>query len=103
VIHQGGIQPVLGVHNNGDILRVRTELSVVLDVCLLILVKIFSSEKKMILFGLAGFLLVCTDFITDSRVDYSTCRHGFENKDRFLTLCNKRDAKLPNECLYTFI
>jgi hypothetical protein len=34
-----GLQPVLGVHNNSDILGVRTMISVVLAVCLLILIK----------------------------------------------------------------
>jgi hypothetical protein len=38
VIHEVGLQPVLDVHNNRDILRVRTLVTVVLAVCLLILI-----------------------------------------------------------------
>jgi hypothetical protein len=58
--HQVGIQLVLVVHDNGDILIVRTQLSVILAVGLSIppCLKFFSSEKKIILFGLGGFLLV---------------------------------------------
>ncbi len=46
VIHQVCLQQVLGVHNNRYILRVRTLLSVVLAVCLLILIKNFHQKRK---------------------------------------------------------
>ncbi len=68
MIHQVGLQPVLGVHNIRDILRVRTLVTVVLAVCLLTLIKKFSSEKKMMWFGLAGFLLVHKAFSTAAQV-----------------------------------
>jgi hypothetical protein len=62
----------LVVHDNGDILMVRTHLSVILSVCLSILVKIFaSSQKKIIWFGLGGFLLVHKGFSIAGRVAYS--------------------------------
>jgi hypothetical protein len=46
VIHQVNLQPVLGVQNSGDILRVRTQISVVLAFCLLILVNIFLTGEE---------------------------------------------------------
>jgi hypothetical protein len=47
-------------------------LSVILSVCLSILVKIFaSSQKKIIWFGLGGFLLVHKGFSIAGRVAYS--------------------------------
>ncbi len=71
--HQVGIQLDLVVHDNRDILMVRTHLSLILSVCLTILVKIFpSSEKKIIWFGLGGFLLVRKGFSIAGRVAYST-------------------------------
>ncbi len=53
VIDQVGLQPVLGVHNNRDILRVRTLATVVLAVCLLILNKkiLIREEKDVVLIG----------------------------------------------------
>ncbi len=51
---------------------VRTHLSVILSVCLSILVKFFSSsEKKIILFGLGGFLLAHQGFSIAGRAAYS--------------------------------
>jgi hypothetical protein len=49
--HQAGLQLDLVVHDNGDILMVRTHLSVILSVCLAILVKIFPHQRRK-LFGL---------------------------------------------------
>jgi hypothetical protein len=46
VIHQVGLQPVLGVQNNGNIFRVRTQISVVLADCLLIMVNIFLTREE---------------------------------------------------------
>ncbi len=51
VDHQAGLQLDLVVHDNGDILIVRTHLSVILSVCLAILVKIFPHQRRK-LFGL---------------------------------------------------
>ena len=51
VDHQAGLQLDLVVHDNGDILMVRTHLSVILSVCLAILVKIFPHQRRK-LFGL---------------------------------------------------
>ena len=53
MIHQVGLQPVWGVHNNRDILRVRTLVTVVLAVCLLILNKKFliREEKDVVWIG----------------------------------------------------
>ena len=68
--HQAGLQLDLVVHDNGDILMVRTQLSAILDVCLFILFKKFS-VKKIILFGLGGFLLVRNGFSKAARVAYS--------------------------------
>jgi hypothetical protein len=72
VVHQVGLQLDLVVHYNGDILMVRTHLSVIPSVCLSILVKIFPhSEKKIILFVIGGFLLVHKDFSIAGRLAYS--------------------------------
>jgi hypothetical protein len=70
MVHQAWpLAAVLDVHNNRDILRVKTMISVVLAVCLLILIKnYFSSNKKMMRFGLAGFLLVRRAFSTAAQV-----------------------------------
>jgi hypothetical protein len=66
------LQLDLVVHDKGDILMVRTHLSVILHVCLSILVKNFSSsEKKIILFILGGFLLVHKDFSIAGGLVYS--------------------------------
>ncbi len=46
VIHQVGLQPVLGVHNSRDILRVRTLVTFVLAVRLLIPMKKISYQRK---------------------------------------------------------
>jgi hypothetical protein len=46
VIHQVGLQPVLGVQIIGDILRVRTQIYVVLAFCLLILDNIFLTGEE---------------------------------------------------------
>ncbi len=46
VIHQVNLQPVLGMQNNGDILRARTQISLVLAVSLLILVNIFLTGEE---------------------------------------------------------
>jgi hypothetical protein len=51
VVHQVGLQLVLVVHDNGDILMVRTQLSAILAVCLFILFKNLSHQRKK-LFGL---------------------------------------------------
>jgi hypothetical protein len=64
VIHQIGLQPVLGVHNNRDILRVSCSGCLSFDPD----EKNFSSEKKMMWFGLAGFLLVRKAFSTAAQV-----------------------------------
>ncbi len=69
-VHQVGLQPVLCVHHNWDILRVETQLFFILAVCLLIL-RFFSSEKKIIWFRLAHFLLVCNAFSKGARVAYT--------------------------------
>jgi hypothetical protein len=59
------------VHDNGDILRVRTQLSVILAVYISILVKKCSHQRRK-LFGLdlGGFLLVCKCFSIAARVAY---------------------------------
>jgi hypothetical protein len=44
--HQVGIQLVLVVHDNGDILKVRTQLSVIPPVGLSILLKIFLIREE---------------------------------------------------------
>jgi hypothetical protein len=49
--HQAGLQLDLVVHDNGEILMVRTHLSDILSVCLAILVKIFPHQRRK-LFGL---------------------------------------------------
>ncbi len=101
VIHQVGLQPVLGVQNNGDIFKVRTQLSVVLAVCPLILVNIFLIREENYLVWIGWFLMVREDFITAAGVEYSA---GMVlKKDRFFTLRNTRNSKLSNECLYTFL
>ncbi len=66
MVHQVGLQLV--VHDNGDILMIRTHyLSFFLFVS--ILVKIFaSSQKKIIWFGLVGSLLVHKGFSIAGRV-----------------------------------
>jgi hypothetical protein len=46
VVHHVGLQLVLVVHDNEDILMVRTQLSVILAVCLSILVKIFIIREE---------------------------------------------------------
>ncbi len=46
VVRQNGLQPMLGLHSNGDILRVRTQLSVILAVCLFILDKILLIREE---------------------------------------------------------
>jgi hypothetical protein len=71
VVHQVGLQLFLVVHDNGDILMVRTQLSAILDVCLFILFKKFS-VKKIILFGLGGLVLVRKGFSKAARVAFST-------------------------------
>jgi hypothetical protein len=71
VVHQVGLQLLLVVHDNGDILMARTQLSAILDVCLFILFKIFSSEKKIIWFGLGGLLLVRKGFSKAAKVAFS--------------------------------
>jgi hypothetical protein len=90
VIHQVGLQPVLGVQNNRGILRVRTMISVVLAICLLILIKkIYHQIRKwcdwdlLVSYDARRFYHSCRSWVL--------CRHGFENKDR------------SNECLYTFL
>ncbi len=51
VDHHFGLQLDLVVHDNVDILMVRTHLSGILSVCLSILVKIFPHQRRK-LFGL---------------------------------------------------
>ena len=68
MVHQVGLQLFLVVHDNGDILMVRTQLSAILDVSCL--KKIFISEK-IIWFGLSGFLLVRKGFSKAARVAFS--------------------------------
>jgi hypothetical protein len=48
VVHQVGLQLDLVVHDNGDILRVRTHISVILAVCLSILVKVIREENYLV-------------------------------------------------------
>jgi hypothetical protein len=72
VVHQVVLQLDLVVHDNGDILMVRTQLSAILAVCLFIPIKIFYHQrKKVIWFGLGGFLLVRKGFSKAARVAYS--------------------------------
>ena len=72
MVHQVDLQLFLVVHDNGDILMVRTHLSVILSVCLAILVKIFPHQRrKLIGFGLGGFHLVRKGFSIAGRVVYS--------------------------------
>ena len=51
MVHQVGLQLVLVVHDNGDILMVRTQLSAILDVHLFILFRNLFHQLKN-LFGL---------------------------------------------------
>jgi hypothetical protein len=71
--HQVGLQQDLVVHDNGDILMVRTHISIILSVCLTILVKIFPHQRRKLFgwFGLGGFLLVRKGFSMAGRVAYS--------------------------------
>ncbi len=71
MVHQVVLKLVLVVHDNGDILMVRTQLSVILAVCLSILVKIFRIREKIISCGLGGLLLVRKGFSIAARVAYS--------------------------------
>jgi hypothetical protein len=71
VVHQVGLQLLLVVHDNGDILMVRTQLSDILAVCLFILFKNFSHQRKNIWFGLGGLLLVRKNFSKAARVAFS--------------------------------
>jgi hypothetical protein len=71
VVHQVGLQLVLVVHDSGDILMVRTQLSAIRDVCYFILFKNCSHKKKNIWFGLGGFLLVRKGFSKAARVAFS--------------------------------
>ncbi len=53
--HQVGLQLDLVVHDNGDIIMVRTHLSVILSVCLTILVKIFPHQGRNYLVWIRWF------------------------------------------------
>ncbi len=52
---QVGLQLDLVVHDNGDILMVRTHLSVILSVCLTILVKFFLIKEENYLVWIRWF------------------------------------------------
>ncbi len=74
--------------------------SVVLVVCLLILVNIFSYQRRK-WFGLDWLVFLWREDFYHSCRSWVLCKRGFENTD-FFALRNNRDSKLPNECLYTF-
>ncbi len=69
VVHQARLQLVMVVHDNGDILMIRTHyLSFFLFVFPSWLKFLPSSRKKIIWFGLGGFLLVHKGFSIAGRV-----------------------------------
>jgi hypothetical protein len=71
VVHQVGLQLFLVLHDNGDILMVRTQLSAILDLSFYPVKKIVPSVKKIICFGLDGLLLVRKGFSKAARVAFS--------------------------------
>ncbi len=91
MVHQVWPPATVGCLNNGGILRVRTQLSYILAVCVLILVKIFLITEEndvgcigWFTSGAQSFLHSCTSCIH--------CPHGFQYKDSLFTLCYTRDA-----------
>jgi hypothetical protein len=77
------------VHDNGDILKVRTQLSAILAVCLFILVKIFLISQKTFWFELGGFLLMRNGFRKAARVVYPA---DFDNKNSLFTSYHRCSA-----------
>ena len=69
MVHQVWPPATVGCLNNGGILRVRTQLSYILAVC--IFSSFFSSQKKMMGFVLAGLLLARKAFSTAAQVAYT--------------------------------
>jgi hypothetical protein len=71
VVHQVWPPATVGCLNNGGILRVRTQLSYILAVCILILVKIFLITEENYVVCIAGLLLVRKAFSTAAQVAYT--------------------------------
>jgi hypothetical protein len=70
VVHQVGLQLVLVVHDNGDILMVSSYLQFWMFVFSFSL-QIFLISEKNIWFGLGGLLLVLKGFCKAARVAFS--------------------------------
>jgi hypothetical protein len=81
---------------------IRTQLSAILAVCLSSWLKFFSTEKKIIWFGLGGFLLVRKGFSRAARVAYSA-NMFLKIKTVCLLYVYTRDAQLLNKTLKIFI